>query len=104
MPSSFAQVCRVAALVGLLVGFAAGQCVQASMLWSDPDPRVIHKTPDGTDLLGGAVHRDDTANDALYFKFQVDPLSDLASEPYFAGFQLFEGNEPRLGIGNAPEA
>jgi len=89
-------------VAGLL--FAGGLKLPAAVLWSDPDPRVIHKTPDGSDLLGGAVHRDDTANDALYFKFQVDPLSDLASEPYFAGFQLFEGNEPRLGVGNAPEA
>lgn len=88
--------------VGLL--FVGGLKLPAAVLWSDPDPRVIHKTPDGSDLLGGAVHRDDTANDALFFKFQVDPLSDLASEPYFAGFQLFEGNEPRLGVGNAPEA
>lgn len=76
----------------------------AEILWSDPDPRVIHKTPDGSDLLGGAVHRDDTANDALFFRFQVDPLSAVSVEPYFAGFQLFEGNEPRLGVGNAPEA
>ena len=56
------------------------------------------------DILGGAVKRNDTASDALYFKFHVDPLSDAASEPYFAGFQLFEGDEERLAVGNAPEA
>jgi len=91
---------------GLVLGWwlALMQPASAAILWSDPDPRVIHKTPDGSDLLGGAVHRDDTANDALFFKFQVDPTSDLAAEPYFAGFQLFEDNEPRLGVGNAPEA
>lgn len=82
----------------------AAQSASAVILWSDPDTRVIHKTPIGADLLGGATKRDDTANDALYFKFQVDPLSDVAAEPYYAGFQLFEGNEPRLGVGNAPEA
>lgn len=91
------------ALLGTLVA-CVGIQIHAEVLWRDSDPRVIHKTPDGSDLLGGAVQRDDKANDALFFKFKVDPLSDLASEPYFAGFQLFEGNEPRLGIGNAPEA
>lgn len=91
---------------GLMLGWwlALAQTASAAILWSDPDPRVIHKTPEGNDVLGGALVRDDTANDALYFKFQVDPLSALAVEPYFAGFQLFEGNEPRLGLGNAPEA
>lgn len=89
-------------MVGLL--FVGGLKIPAAILWSDHDPRVIHKTPDGNNVLGGALHRDDTANDALFFKFQVDPTSDLASEPYFAGFQLYEGDEPRLGIGNAPEA
>jgi signal transduction histidine kinase len=76
----------------------------AAVLWSDAGARVIHNTGDGVDILGGAVKRGDTANDALYFKFHVDPLSDAASEEYFAVFQLFEGNEPRLAIGNAPEA
>lgn len=94
----------IVALWALAFGSAGRLPLAAEVLWSDPDPRVIHKTPDGNDLLGGALQRDDTANDALFFRFQVDPLSDLASEPYFAGFQLFEGDEPRLGIGNAPEA
>ncbi len=58
----------------------------------------------GVDILGGAVQRDDTATDALYFKFHVDPLSDAASEPYHALFQLFESDTPRLAVGNAPEA
>ena len=43
-------------------------------------------------------------SDVLYFKFHVDPLSDVASEHYFAGFQLFEGDTERLGVGNALEA
>ena len=50
------------------------------MLWSDAGSRVIHKTGDGVDILGGAVKRNDKANDALYFKFHVDPLSDAANE------------------------
>ncbi len=78
--------------------------VRASILWSEPASRVIHNTPEGTDILGGAVKRDDTARDALYFKFHVDPLSDVADEPYLALFQLNEGDTNRLGVGNAWEA
>ena len=76
----------------------------AAILWNDAGARVIHKTGDGLDILGGALKRDDAANDALYFRFRVDPLSDAANEEYFALFQLFEGDEPRLAVGNAPEA
>lgn len=76
----------------------------AKILWSDAGARVIHKTPVGVDILGGAVERDDTANDALYFKFHIDPLSDAANEEYYALFQLFVGNEHRLAVGNAPDA
>src|SRR5579862_257208 len=76
----------------------------AAILWSDPGSRVIHSTPDGTDILGGKVKRDDKASDALYFKFRVDPLSDPADEPYYALFQLVESNKVRLGVGNALEA
>ena len=64
----------------------------------------MHNTGEGEDILGGTVKRTETNNDALYFKFHVYPLSDQASEPYFAGFQLFEGNQERLGVGNALEA
>jgi signal transduction histidine kinase len=77
---------------------------RATILWSDPGSRVIHATPDGTDILGGKVKRDDKASDALYFKFRVDPLSDPADEPYYALFQLVETNKVRLGVGNALEA
>jgi signal transduction histidine kinase len=92
--------CR-SCLVGLLL---MALSTRGAVLWRDEAPRVTHNTGEGVDILGGAVKRDDTASDALYFKFRVDPLSDPASEPYFAVFQLFEGNEPRLAIGNAPEA
>ncbi|HVU09045.1 MAG TPA: sensor histidine kinase [Verrucomicrobiae bacterium] len=78
--------------------------VRAEILWSDPATRVIHSTPEGSDILGGKVKRDDKASDVLYFKFYVDPLSDAADEPYFALFQLCETNAYRLGIGNAAEA
>jgi hypothetical protein len=88
--------------VSQLLAFQAS----ATIIWSDEGSRVIHETGVwmGVDILGGAVKRDDASSDALYFKFHVDPLSDVASEPYYAGFQLFEGNIPRLGVGNAEEA
>jgi ligand-binding sensor domain-containing protein/signal transduction histidine kinase len=76
----------------------------AVILWNDPDATLIHETGAGTDILGGAVKRDDSANDTLYFKFHVDPLSDKDTEEYFAAFELFEGDAERLGIGNALKA
>jgi signal transduction histidine kinase len=75
-----------------------------AVIWSDAGSRVIHKTPVGSDLLGGILERDNKSSDALYFKFQVDPLSDVANEEYYAVFQLFEGREGRLAVGNAPES
>jgi signal transduction histidine kinase len=93
--------CRIFFFSTLMLLAAAAR---ADILWSDPGSRVIHATPDGTDLLGGKVKRDDKASDALYFKFRVDPLSDPADEPYYALFQLVESNQMRLGVGNAQEA
>jgi len=93
-------------LVGLLLCLLLG-CVlnlQAVLLWSDADARVVHHSGDGYDILGGKVKRDDSSNDILYFKFHVDPLSDVGTEEYFAGFQLYEGGEPHLGVGNALES
>ena len=78
--------------------------VEAVILWNDPDTTLVHETGGGIDILGGAVKRDDSANDTLYFKFHVDPLSDQDTEEYFAAFELFEGDAERLGIGNAMKA
>ena len=89
---------------GVLMLAAWPMPVHATILWSDPASRVIHATPDGTDILGGKAKRDDKASDALYFKFRVDPLSDPADEHYAALFQLVESNQWRLGVGNAWEA
>jgi ligand-binding sensor domain-containing protein/signal transduction histidine kinase len=76
----------------------------AVILWSDPDTTLAHETGVGTDILGGAVKRDDSANDTLYFKFHVEPFSDMNTEEYFAAFELFEGDAERLGLGNALKA
>lgn len=96
---------RPAALLALIV-LATFFCRSASaeVLWSDPASRVIHSTPVGSDILGGKVKRDDKSSDVLYFKLHVDPLSDAASEPYYALFQLSEGGTNRLAVGNALEA
>jgi signal transduction histidine kinase len=88
----------------LLLALIPAWDAKAEILWSDPGARVVRNTGAGEDNLGGKVKRDDQSSDVLYFKFHVDPISDVASEPYFAGFQLFEGNEEHLGVGNALEA
>ncbi len=77
---------------------------RAVILWNDPGITLVHENGAGADILGGALKRDDSANDTLYFKFHVDPLSDTNSEEYFAAFELFEGDAERLGIGNARKA
>jgi len=76
----------------------------AVILWNDPDTTLVHENGAGADILGGAVKRDDSANDTLYFKFHVGPLSDKDTEEYSAAFELYEGDAERLGIGNAMKA
>jgi len=96
---------RIAATLTLiLLALLFGPSAPARMLWSEPSARAVHSTGAGVDILGGAVKRTSTNDDALYFKFKVDPISDVHAEPYFAGFQLFEGDDERLGVGNALEA
>src|SRR5689334_12836092 len=51
----------------------------ASILWSRPGPTLVHETGAGADILGGALRRDDSSSDTLYFKFHVEPLSDATT-------------------------
>lgn len=90
----------------LVAGLAlmTGLAIQATTLWSDLGATLAHETGDGADILGGAVKRDNTSTDTLYFKVHVDPLSDVSTEEYFAGFELFEGTERKLAVGNAMKA
>jgi signal transduction histidine kinase len=76
----------------------------AAVLWENPGPVLAHENGEGIDILHGSVKRDNTASDSLYFEFHVNPLSDASMEPYSAGFQLFEGNTERLGVGNSLQA
>ena len=96
---------RLAAILALtfLLGIFS-LSVRAEILWRDAASRVIHATPDGSDILGHQVQRDDRASDVLFFKVHIDPLSDAANEPYYALFQLVATNTLRLGIGNALES
>ena len=94
----------LALIAGWLLALPVGLPVHAAILWSDPGSRVIHFATAGSDLLGGTLKRDAKAADVLYFKFHVDPLSDVSNEPYLALFQLVESNQFRLGLGNALEA
>jgi ligand-binding sensor domain-containing protein/signal transduction histidine kinase len=76
----------------------------AVILWSDSGSTLARDTGVGVDVLGGAVKRDDSANDTLYFKFHLNPLSDITTEEYFAAFELYEADAERVGVGNAFKA
>jgi ligand-binding sensor domain-containing protein/signal transduction histidine kinase len=91
------------ALIALAI-FAGTHSSRAVLLWSDLGSTQVHETGAGADILGGILQRNDSSADTLYFKFHVDPLSDATTEEYFAAFQLFEGNQERLALGNALRA
>ena len=91
-------------ICGWLMTMALVWPLHAVVLWSDLSFITVTNNGPGTDLLNGAVKRDDHANDTLYFKFHVDPLSDATTEPYFAALELYDGDSEHLGIGNALEA
>ncbi len=97
--------CRNSAFVLLFFAMLAWtDSSQAVLLWGDLGATQVHETGAGPDILGGVLRRDDSSTDTLYFKFHVDPLSDAATEEYFAAFQLFEGNREHLAVGNALRA
>src|SRR5215218_6087494 len=92
--------------LGIIVAVAGllAEPSQAALLWSDLGATQVRETGPGSDILGAGLKRDDSSTDTLYFKFHVDPISAASTEYYFAGFQLFEGNQERLGVGNAQDA
>lgn len=87
---------------GLLCLAAASS--RAEIIWSDLGTTLAHETGPGQDILNGALKRDESASDTLYFKFHVNPISDAGTEPYFAAFELYEGDSERLAVGNALRA
>src|SRR4051812_45135007 len=80
---------RFALVVSLLGGAGTAR---AGILWSDLGATHVENTGVGVDILGGTLKRDDSSSDTLYFKFHVDPSSDVRTEEYFAAFQLFFGD------------
>src|SRR5437870_13260174 len=82
---------RGPAVLWLTVCALAMNTASAVTLWSDLGATLVRDSGPGTDILGGAVRRDNTATDTLYFKFHIDPLSDVSTEEYFAAFELYEG-------------
>src|SRR6266404_5622150 len=87
-PSAAFRTCACATAF-LLLAWALPS--QAIVLWSDLGATLVHETGAGADILGGALKRDDSSSDTLYFKFRVEPLSDASMEEYFAAFELYEG-------------
>ncbi len=76
----------------------------ATVLWSDSGKVLVHVNGAGTDVLDGAVRRGAAASDTLYFKFHIDPLSDVGTEEYLAGWQFFAGDAEHFGVGNSLKA
>src|SRR6266850_4808529 len=95
---------RACAAGAALLLFSWALPSQAIILWNDLGATLAHETGPGADILGGALKRDDSSSDTLYFRFHVDPLSDASTEEYFAAFELYEGDSERLGVGNALKA
>ena len=90
-PCLFTSIQWLVRLIGFLF-ISSSVPASAVILWSVPGATRVHETGAGSDILGGALKRDETSNDTLYFKFRVDPLSDLTTEEYFAAFELYEGD------------
>jgi signal transduction histidine kinase len=92
-------------LLVLLLAFGSVPfSADAVILWNNPGAVLVHQTGAGNDLLHGALKRDDSASDTLYFKCHVVPLSDTNAEEYFAAIELFDGDTERLGVGNSLKA
>lgn len=77
---------------------------RSEILWSRPGTTLAHESiPEEVLPREKIGTRDATASDTLYFRFEVDPLSDGATDAsarYLAGMVFFKGDEERLGVGN----
>jgi signal transduction histidine kinase len=89
-------------VLGGLLGLALS--AQGAVLWRQPGPLLIHESGARADWLQGAVKpQDSTSSSTLYFKFSVDPLSDIAvkqTAPFLAGLVFADRGTERLGVGN----
>lgn len=95
---------RILTAVILLGALLCSSPVHANILWSLPGPIIAHESGAGTDILGGTVKHGQKDGGILYFKFKVDPLTDVSKEEYFAAFMLYDGDTEHLGVGNSFKA
>jgi ligand-binding sensor domain-containing protein/signal transduction histidine kinase len=102
--SSIVRRLRWALGLGIAAACLAGASAPAKILWSDLGTTLARETGPGHDILIGAVNRDATASDTLYFKFHVLPHSDVSTEEYFAAFELFDADTEHLAVGNSLKA
>src|SRR5262245_6958095 len=72
------------AMLGLAI-LSGATSLSATILWHDPGAVLVHEYGPGRDILNGAVKRDDSSRDTLYFRLHISPLSDSNTEEYFAG-------------------
>ena len=77
---------------------------RATVLYQEAGKTLVHENGLGVDILNGTFRRSETASDTLYFKFHIDPLSDVGTEEYLAGLEFFEGEAERFGVGNSLKA
>ncbi len=81
---------------------------QGEILWSRPEVTLVHESlPEESLPLGKIKPKDSSSFDTMYFKFEVDPLSDGFTETsarYLAGLVFFSAGREHLGIGNAWKA
>ena len=84
------------------LALVAGRLSQAAVVFTSAGPITANETGSGSNLSGMTVTRSSTASDVLYFKYTVtNPASNSTNENYYAGLQLWEGGNERLGVGNA---
>lgn len=78
---------------------ASAAAASAAVVYQSPGPHLMNQ--ENLTLPDTVITRGGDADDALYFRFTVEPISDTSTEGYYAAFQLFEGDSERLGVGNA---
>lgn len=110
MPDAIRNPARRVAAGCLLAGWIVCLPAGAAILWQRPQETLVRDNGNGEDVLRGAVKpQDDTSSGTLYFKFRVDPRTDILEEAatkkfYLAGMVLCQGGVEKLGIGNALDA
>ena len=78
---------------------------RGTILWSHPGTILVCNNGNGEDILHGAIQPQTTnSSGTLYFRINVDPISDTAAKvisEFEAGFMLVAKGQEHLGIGNA---